>query len=94
MPFVALAIYDCMLLKTHFVDMFRLEPLIADYIEFWGGLLVVPATILIGGGYFARQLNPASRFGAIALIVSALTAAANPLVITCWSLSLGGGACT
>ena len=88
-------LYHWLLLKMHYTGLFNgLEHPVAGFVGFWGALLVLPAAILIGGRYYARHFNPRSRFGAIAVTLSGLAAAINPLVITCWSLSLAGGACT
>ena len=55
---------------------------------------LVPALILIGGGYAVRLLKPKSRFGWPMLLLSAIVLVLNVPIPTCYSLYLAGGICT
>jgi len=92
LPFALFGIYDLILLRS---DVPSSEaPYWLEFLIFWGGFLLVPAGILVAGGHYVRTLPPRSKFSVPAILFSALLAAINPFVITCWGLSIRGGACT
>ena len=91
LPFATLIFYDWLwVLAQH-------HKLVAkSWFDSWGfvaQLWLVPAVVLLLGGYLVRRLPPASRFGVAMIAVSLLAVLFNVLTINCYALAALGGTC-